>query len=139
MLNKLLLHGRITKDPELKRVGSDNLALCNFTVAIDRPYSKGETKADFIQCQAWRQTAEFICKWFKKGELIVVEGMMNNNNYEKDGIKHYSYVVGVQNVSFGGSKSDSQSSPAPSNNQASLDASDLDDFEEILSDSDMPF
>jgi single-strand DNA-binding protein len=95
MLNRIILHGRITKDPELKRVGNDNLALCNFTVAVDRPYSKGETKANFIQCQAWRQTAEFICKWFKKGELIVVEGMMNNNNYEKDGQMVYGGLVVV--------------------------------------------
>jgi single-strand DNA-binding protein len=140
MLNKILLHGRLTADPEVKQVGTDKLSLCNFTLAVDRPYSKGETKADFIQCQAWRQTADFIGKYFSKGKLIVVEGSLQNNNYEKDGVKHYTYVVGVQNVSFGGSKSEnSQSSPAPSNNQATLDATDLGDFEEILSDSDMPF
>lgn len=142
MLNKILLHGRLTKDPELRQVGTDKLSLCNFTVAVDRPYSKGETKADFIQCQAWRQTAEFISKYFSKGKLIVVEGMLNNNNYEKDGVKHYSYVVGVQNVSFGEGKNSSnggQQGYTTSDSKATtLDDVDLSEFEE-LDDGDVPF
>lgn len=146
MLNKIILHGRLTADPEIKRVGTDNLSLCTFTVAVDRPYSKGETKADFINCQAWRQTADFIGKYFSKGKLIVVEGMLTNNNYEdKNGVKHYSYVVGVQNVSFGEGKSSSDSSnsthsdqTAAAKTQASLDGVDLSEFED-LGDGDMPF
>lgn len=143
MLNKILLHGRLTSDPEIRRVGTDNLSLCNFTVAVDRPYSKGETKVDFIQCQAWRQTADFIGKYFSKGKLIVVEGSLQNNNYEKDGVKHYTYVVSAQNVSFGEGKSSSeggqQSRPAAESNASSgLEDMDLSEFEE-LDDGDMPF
>jgi single-strand DNA-binding protein len=142
MLNKIILHGRLTKDPELRQVGANKLSLCNFTVAVDRPYSKGETKADFIQCQAWRQTAEFISKYFSKGKLIVVEGMLNNNNYEKDGVKHYSYVVGVQNVSFGEGKNSSngghQEYTASDSKAVTLDDVDLSEFEE-LGDGDVPF
>ena len=143
MLNKIILHGRLTLDPEIRRVGTDNLSLCNFTVAVDRPYSKGETKADFIQCQAWRQTADFIGKYFSKGKLIVVEGMLQNNNYEKDGVKHYGYVVGVQNVSFGEGKNSSnggqQGYLPPSDSKAvTLDDVDLSEFEE-LDDGDVPF
>lgn len=145
MLNKIILHGRLTADPEIKRVGTDNLSLCNFTVAVDRPYSKGETKADFISCQAWRQTADFIGKYFSKGKLIIVEGMLTNNNYEdKHGIKHYSYVVGVQNVSFGEGKNTTDTNantPAqhPVINNESIPLDDLGDFEEILGDGDVPF
>lgn len=144
MLNKILLHGRLVSDPEVKQVGADKLSLCNFTVAVDRPYSKGETKADFIQCQAWRGTADFIGKYFSMGKLIVVEGMLTNNNYEKDGVKHYTYVVGVQNVSFGEGKSSSDSSnnthsdQTAAKTQASLDGVDLSEFED-LGDGDMPF
>jgi single-strand DNA-binding protein len=142
MLNKILLHGRLTADPELRQVGTDKLSLCNFTVAVDRPYSKGETKADFIQCQAWRQTAEFISKYFSKGKLIVVEGMLNNNNYEKDGVKHYTYVVGVQNVSFGEGKGSSeggqQEYTTSDSKVTTLDDVDLSEFEE-LDDGDVPF
>ena len=143
MLNKVLLHGRLTADPEVKQVGTDNLSLCNFTLAVERPYSKGETKADFIKCQAWRQTADFIGKYFSKGKLMIVEGMLTNNNYEKDGVKHYTYVVGVQNVSFGESKNSSDSNnqntsrPTSENNNVPLD--DLSEFEEILNDGDVPF
>ena len=143
MLNKVLLHGRLTADPEVKQVGTDNLSLCNFTLAVERPYSKGETKADFIKCQAWRQTADFIGKYFSKGKLMIVEGMLTNNNYEKDGVKHYTYVVGVQNVSFGESKNSNDSNnqntsrPTSENNNVPLD--DLSEFEEILNDGDVPF
>lgn len=143
MLNKIILHGRLTKDPELRQVGTDKLSLCNFTVAVDRPYSKGETKADFIKCQAWRQTADFIGKYFSKGKLIIVEGMLTNNNYEdKNGVKHYSYVVGVQNVSFGESKNSSsggqQGYTASDSKATTLDDVDLSEFEE-LDDGDVPF
>jgi single-strand DNA-binding protein len=144
MLNKILLHGRLTADPELRQVGTDSLSLCRFTVAVDRPYSKGETKADFIQCQAWRQTADFIARYFSKGKLIVVEGMLNNNDFtDKDGVKHYGYVVGVQNVSFGEGKNSSnggqQGYLPPSDSKAvTLDDADLSEFEE-LDDGDVPF
>ena len=143
MLNKILLHGRLTSDPELRQVGADKLSLCNFTLAVDRPYSKGETKADFISCQAWRQTADFIGKYFSKGKLMIVEGMLTNNNYEdKNGVKHYSYVVGVQNVSFGEGKNSSnggQQEYTTSDSKAvTLDDVDLSEFEE-LGDGDVPF
>lgn len=146
MLNKVILMGRLTADPELRQTAS-GIANCRFNVAINRNYKSkdtNETKADFIQCQAWRQTADFIGKYFSKGKLIVVEGMLQNNNYEKDGVKHYGYVVGVQKVSFGEGKNSSnggqQGYLPPSDSKAVTldDDVDLSEFEE-LDDGNVPF
>lgn len=108
MYNRVILMGRLTRDPELKTTQS-GISMCRFSIAVDR-YSKGdEKKADFIDCTAWRQTAEFVCKYFSKGRMIHIEGDIQNNNYtDNNGVKHYSNIVNVQNVSFCGDKSGGQ-------------------------------
>ena len=87
MLNNIAIHGRLTADPELKQTQS-GVPFCNFTVAVDRSYKQGdERQTDFFNCIAWRGQAEMIAKYFNKGKEIVVNGEMNNNPYEKDGVK----------------------------------------------------
>lgn len=150
-MNKIILTGRLCADPELRQTQT-NISVCRFRVAVNRPYSKeSEKKADFISCTAWRATAEFICKYFTKGSAIIVEGALHNADYtDGAGVKHYAMDVQVSNVEFGESKSASggqTATTAPtqpqqaSNNSAVVDCGigDLSDFEEILSDGDVPF
>lgn len=142
MLNKVIIIGRLTRDPEFRQTTS-GIPVCRFTVAVDRPYRKDqEKKADFINVTAWRNTAEFISRYFGKGKMIIVEGSLHNNDYtDNNGVKHYSMDVQADNVGFGGSKSDNQSNAQSNSAQsnglpAGLSA---DDFEEVLSDGDVPF
>jgi single-strand DNA-binding protein len=105
-LNKVIIGGRLTADPELKTTPG-GLSVVSFVIAVTRKYTaaNGERETDFPTCVAWRQTADFISKYFHKGDAITVEGSLRNNNYEdKSGVKHYSYVVMADNVGFGGSK-----------------------------------
>lgn len=147
MLNKIILVGRMVRDPELKTTNSD-IAVCRFTVAVNRPYQKDkEQQADFINVTAWRGTAEFVDKYFSKGKIIIVEGKLQNNDYtDKDGVKHYSMQVVADNVNFGGSKSENTSQAEANSNAiaqtvegANVVIGDLGDFEEILSDGEIPF
>ena len=143
MINKVILMGRLTADPELKTTQS-GISSCRFNVAVNRNYkaSDGSQQADFISVQTWRTTAEFICKYFKKGGMIIVEGTLQNNNYtDSNGAKHYSYVVNAEKVNFGESKSQSgqNSQPASATSQNAENDTDLSDFEEILGDGDVPF
>lgn len=147
MINKVILMGRLTADPELKQTQS-GIAVCRFTVAIDRGYKSNETgekQADFINVVAWRQTAEFVSKYFSKGKMIIIEGELQNNNFESNGVKHYSFIVKANNVTFGESKSaanSQQNQPKSNTNTAQANDSplgDLDDFEEILGDGEVPF
>jgi len=149
MLNKIILMGRLVRDPELNTTNS-GIAACKFTVAVNRPYQKDKEKqADFINVTAWRNTAEFVDKYFSKGKMIIVEGKLQNNDYtDKDGVKHYAMVVQADNVAFGGSKSDGGNTPQAEANSAAIiqtvegtsgGLGDLDDFEEILSDGEIPF
>ena len=147
MFNKVILMGRLVADPELRQTPS-NVSTCKFTVAVDRPYSTGgEKKADFISCNAWRQSAEFVSKWFKKGSLIIVEGSLQNNDYtDKNDVKHYGMIINVENIKFGGSKSSGGETESLTNSNVnnkptkeSTQIGDLNDFEEILSDGDVPF
>lgn len=101
-MNNVTLIGRLTKDPDLKTTQS-GLSVCRFTVAVDRPYSK-EKQTDFINCLAWRQTADFICKYFAKGQRIALIGSIQTGSYEKDGSKVYTTEVNVSNVEFCESK-----------------------------------
>ena len=98
--------GRLTADPELKQTPS-GVSVCRLSIAVNRPKPKdGEQQADFINVIAWRQTAEFVSKYFAKGKMIIVEGALRNNNYtDQNGVKHYSMEVQADNVSFGESKS----------------------------------
>lgn len=105
MLNKVILMGRLCADPELKTTQS-GIAVCRIRVAVNRQYNKGsEQKADFIQVVVWRQSAEFVSRYFKKGSMIILEGRLQNADYtDSNGVKHYAMEVNADNVSFGESK-----------------------------------
>lgn len=135
-MNIITLKGRLVADPELRQTQS-GVSHTRFKVAVDKYTGKdGEKSADFIDCDAWRNTAEFISKYFAKGQEIVISGALHNNNYEKqDGTKVYSYIVTADRVEFCGAKG-SNTAPAGS---APADVPDLNGFEEILSDGDVPF
>lgn len=101
-MNVCALMGRLTADPELRQTGNGN-SVVSFTVAVDRQYSKEEKQADFINVVAWRGTAEFIEKHFKKGQMIAVEGRIQTRKYEdKDGNNRTVFEVVANNVSFCG-------------------------------------
>ena len=107
MLNHITLMGRLVRDPELRRTGS-GVAVASFRVAVDRDYMSkagGERKADYIDCVAWRQTGEFISKYFTKGRMIVVDGRLEMRDWtDKDGNKRTSAEINVANAYFGDSK-----------------------------------
>lgn len=109
MFNRIILMGRLTKDPELKTTQS-GVTMCRFSIAVDRAYSKGQEKqTDFFDITAWRQTAEFVSKYFSKGKCILIEGKLQNNNYtDQNGVKHYQNVVIADSVAFCGDKSGGQ-------------------------------
>lgn len=116
MLNRVILMGRITQDLELKQTPS-GVSVLSFSVAVDRSFVKqGEEKqTDFINCVAWRQTAEFISRFFGKGRMIAIEGNLRTRNYEdQNGSKHYVTEVYVDSVSFTGeAKQDAQAPTRP--------------------------
>ena len=107
MLNHITLMGRLTRDPELRRTGS-GVAVASFTVAVDRDFGGrdgGEKETDFIDCVAWRQTGEFVSKYFTKGRMIVVSGRLQIRSWtDKDGNKRRTAEVVADNVYFGDSK-----------------------------------
>ena len=109
MLNHIVIMGRLVRDPELRRTGS-GVAVASFRVAVDRdfaPKDGGERKADFIDCVAWRQTGEFISKYFTKGRMIVVEGRLEMRDWtDKEGNKRTTAEIVVANAYFGDSKRD---------------------------------
>ena len=107
MLNHIVLMGRLTRDPELRRTGS-GIAVANFTIAVDRDFSgrdSGEKETDFIECVAWRQAGEFVSKYFTKGRMIVVSGRLQVRKWKnKEGENRYSTEVVADNCYFGDSK-----------------------------------
>lgn len=121
MLNHITIMGRLTRDPELRRTGS-GVAVASFRIAVDRdfaPKDGGERKADFIDCVAWRQTGEFISKYFTKGRMIVVDGRLEMRDWtDKDGNKRTSAEVVVANAYFGDSKRDSDGGNAYGGNSS---------------------
>lgn len=110
MLNHITIMGRLTRDPELRRTGS-GIAVASFTVAVDRDFSNnqsGEKETDFIECVAWRQTGEFVSKYFTKGRMIVVAGRLQIRGWtDKDGNKRRTAEVVADNCYFGDSKKES--------------------------------
>lgn len=106
MLNSVVLMGRLTASPELKTTSS-GISVARFRVAVERSYKTGGEKvADFIDCVAWRQTADFICKWFGKGQMIALRGSLQTRSYEdKNGAKRTVTEVNVDEASFCGDKS----------------------------------
>ena len=115
MLNHITIMGRLTRDPELRRTGS-GIAVASFTLAVDRDFSPrdgGERETDFIDCVAWRQTGEFVSKYFTKGRMAVVSGRLQIRSWtDKDGNKRRTAEVVADNVYFGDSKRDSDNSGA---------------------------
>ena len=107
MLNHITLMGRLTRDPELRRTGS-GVAVASFTIAVDRDFGKnenGEKETDFIDCVAWRQTGEFVSKYFTKGRMAVVSGLLQIRPWtDKDGNKRRTAEVVADNVYFGDSR-----------------------------------
>ena len=107
MLNHIDIMGRLTRDPELRRTAS-GISCVNFTIAVDRDYSGkdgGEKETDFIDCVAWRSTADFVSKYFTKGRMAVVSGRLQVRKWKnKDGENRYSTEVVAENVYFGDSK-----------------------------------
>jgi len=159
MLNKVIIMGRLTADPELRQTAS-NTATCTFTVACDRNFAgQGqERQADFITVVAWRQTAEFVSRYFRKGSMIVVEGGLRTRTYNDKrypDVKHYVMEVLADQVYFGESKKSEstgnyvenrnfqapkQEAPAPMpENTDTLTIGNLGEFEEIIGDGSLPF
>lgn len=145
MLNVSVLMGRLVADLELRHTGSD-IAVTSFTIAVDRDYQKAgaDRQADFIDIVAWRSTAEFVCKYFRKGQMIAVQGSIQTRSYQdKDGNKRKATEIVADKVSFCGSKSDSFDSPARSYQPATGPAPDVNpgpgDFQKIPTDDDLPF
>ena len=116
MLNRVVLMGRICHDLELKKTPSD-ISVTSFRIAVERSYVKQgeERKADFIDIVCWRNTADFVCKFFKKGSLIAVEGQLQSRTYQAtDGTNRYAVEVVADNVSFPGEKREQgNAQPAP--------------------------
>lgn len=136
-MNKVIITGRLTADPELRQTQS-GIASCRFTVAVDRKFADketGERQADFITCVAWRQTAEFLSKYFNKGKMICVEGNLRTGSYQDknhEDVTHYTTEVYVDNVEFCGGKNDNSGNQTNTQPMASAPA------EETTTD-DLPF
>ena len=124
MLNSIVLMGRITKDIELKKVGQD-VSVCKFSIAVERKFKdkiSGDKITDFIDCQAWRGTADFLARYFSKGSMIAVEGSLQQDSWtDNDGKKRYNHIVNVDQVHFCGSKSDSSQSSAEQSGTSQTD------------------
>ena len=120
MLNHITIMGRLTRDPELRRTGSGT-AVASFTLACDRDYSdkqSGERETDFIDCVAWRSTAEFAAKYFTKGRMAVVSGRLQIRNWtDKDEGKRKTAEIVAEHVYFADSKKDGTSQPMASGAQ----------------------
>lgn len=118
MLNHIVIMGRVVRDPELRRTGS-GVAVASFTVAVDRDFTGkngGEKETDFIDCVAWRNTGEFVGKYFTKGSMIVVSGRLQIRAWnDKDGNKRRTAEVVADNVYFGDSKRGSDNSSVAPN------------------------
>lgn len=141
MLNHITIMGRLTKDPELRRTGS-GIPVASFTLAVDRDFSdkqSGEKETDFIEVVAWRNTAEFVSKYFTKGRMAVVSGRLQVRKWKnKEGENRYTTEVVAENVYFGDSKK--EASGGNSYGQQSSDNAPIPDFAPIDDDdSELPF
>ena len=131
-MNKVILKGRLTATPELKRTATD-IYVTDFSIAVNRRFNKEQT--DFINCQAWRQTAEFITRYFTKGQEILVVGELHIDKWDKDGETRYSTRVSVDEVEFCGSKSENKTHTTDDD----VNIEDFVELPETESDSDLPF
>ena len=146
MINKAILMGRLTRDPELRHTGSGT-PVCSFSIAIDNGFGDNRS-TDFINCVAWNKTAEFVEKYFTKGRMIIVVGRIQTRTWEgQDGKKNYATEVVASEVSFGESKrsaeengfstSSSNTGSAPAVFEMPTDAED--DFVTLETNDDLPF
>lgn len=143
MLNRAILMGRLTKDPEFKQT-PNNVSVATFSLAVDRNYQadKDNKQTDFINIVAWRHTAEFVSKYFKKGQLVAVEGSIQTRSYQdKDGNNRTAFEVVADQVYFAEKKQDGNNQPkAESASGSNFSVGDLGDFEEFDSDDgELPF
>lgn len=145
MFNLVVLSGRLTADPELKTTPS-GVSVCSFTIAVERRYKQGEDRqADFVNIVAWRQTAEFVSKFFSKGSMIGIEGSIQTRKYQdKDGNNRTAFEVIANNVQFietkrSESNGEANSLPTPQNDPLVELQGRLDDFTEVGSSEDLPF
>ena len=147
--NKCILMGRLTADPELKQTTS-GVSVCRFTIAVDRRYTKEEKQTDFITVVAWRQTAEFISRYFAKGSAILVCGELQTRSWtDNDGNKRYATEVVASEASFCEAKNNSEGNSYSNNSNASQskneaptylpDAYAAARFEEVEDDEGLPF
>lgn len=113
-MNKIILMGRVTREPDI-RYGGDNRAVARYCIAVDRRYknANGEYPTDFFNLVSFGKTAEFVEKYINKGTKIVVEGELQNNNYEKDGKKIYQDQIVISNVEFAESKNSGSTEAVP--------------------------
>ena len=134
--NKVILGGRLTADVELKTTQS-GISVCTFSLAVNRKTGKDqEQKTDFINCTAWRTTAEFIARYFKKGSSLCVVGSLQKREWEnKDGQKQYAVEVVVDEAMFVDSKNESQGPDL----RLSFDAPEKANYEDVSLDDDLPF
>ncbi len=135
MINKTILQGRLTREPELKKTQND-VNVCNFSVAWSKKIKDGEITV-FVDCTAWRYTAEFISKYFTKGQQIVLEGELRNNNWtEESGNKHSKLYLEVSEVHFSGNKN---TDSVPEGIDEKTGEVTSDDFFDLNAEEDLPF
>lgn len=137
MFNLVVLTGRLTADPELKTT-TNGISVCSFTIAVDRRVKSGEDKqTDFINIVAWRSSAEFVSKYFKKGNVIGIEGAIQTRKYtDKDGNNRTTFEVVANNVQFvEGKKADNNVGASDETKQSFVEAN----FTEVSNDDDLPF
>lgn len=136
-LNKVIMNGRLCADPELKKTQS-GLSVTSLNIAV----SKGKEETDFFKITAWRNTADFICKYFKKGDGICVDGHLATNTYEKNGEKRTSYEIVCDSVDFpvGRGKADEGTNTAPTANEPQRGYNPYQpSFENVGNDEGLPF
>ena len=146
MINNVVLMGRLVATPELRNTQT-GVAVTSFSIAVERSFARAgeQRQADFINCVAWRNTAEFISKYFQKGSMIAVTGSIQTRNYDdKNGNKRTAVEVLVDQASFCGSKAETgtggyTSAPAAAPAAPSFATGSDSDFEEIAGDDDLPF
>jgi len=133
MLNKFICVGRLARDPELKTTGNGT-SVASFTLAVNRRFKNadGGYDADFINCVAWRQSAEYLCKNYSKGDMVGISGSIQTRNYEKDGSKIYITEVVADEIHYVGGRKQTEASEQ-------TDESEQDSFMPMPQDDDVPF
>lgn len=147
MYNKAIIVGRLTADPELRQT-PNGVAVTSFSLAVDRPYTPkgGERQVDFLDIVAWRQTAEFICRYFSKGRPILIDGAIQTRQYtDKSGNSRRVWEIVADSAHFVGSKQETSANgeysgmPASLESPAGYSSGSVDDFAEMDDDGDLPF